>query len=253
MKKRTFLAAACAAAMSLASVLPAAAEKIVLAADAEYPPFQYKNDAGEIVGFDVEISLAICAASGLDCEFTAQAWDGLIPGLLIGKYTAISASMSATEERRKQVEFTDKLYQTPTQFLVAKESDLDVSVEGLAGKTLGAQRGTVQADHLDATYSATSTIQLYDTQDQANLDLAAGRLDALLGEVIALSEGFMESETGQGFEWRGPEVKFGDGIAIAIRKEDTELRDKLNAGIKTIRENGQYQEISDKYFGRDIY
>ncbi|GAA6209871.1 ABC transporter substrate-binding protein [Cognatishimia sp. WU-CL00825] len=253
MKKRTFLAAACAAVMSLASALPAAADKIMLAADAEYPPFNYKNDSGEIVGFDVEISLAVCEASGLDCEFTAQAWDGLIPGLLIGKFNAISASMFATEERRKQVDFTDKLYQTPSQFLAAKGSDIEISVAGLTGKTVGAQRGSVQADHLEATYGATSTVQLYDTQDQANLDLAAGRLDALLGEVIALTEGFMASETGQGFDWTGPEVKLGDGIAIAIRKEDTDLRDKLNAGIAAIRESGQYQEISEKFFGRDIY
>lgn len=253
MKKRTFLTAVCAAAIGLATALPAAADKIVLAADAEYPPFNFKNDAGEIVGFDVEISLAACEAAGLDCEFTAQAWDGLIPGLLIGKYNAISASMFATEERRKQVDFSDKLYQTPSQFLVAKDSDLQISAEGLAGKTLAAQRGSVQADHIEATYGATSTIQLYDTQDQANLDLAAGRVDALLGEVIALTEGFLESETGKGFDWRGPEFKLGDGIAIAIRKEDTDLRDALNAGIAAIREDGTYQEISERYFGRDIY
>lgn len=253
MKKRTFLAATCAAVMGVATALPAAADKIVMAADAEYPPFNYKNDAGEIVGFDVEISLAACDASGLECEFVAQAWDGLIPGLLIGKYNAISASMFATEERRKQVDFTDKLYQTPSQFLVAKGSDIEISIDGLKGKTVAAQRGSVQADHIEATYGSTSTVQLYDTQDQANLDLAAGRVDALLGEVIALTEGFMSSETGQGFEWRGPEVKLGDGIAIAIRKEDNDLRDKLNEGIQALRDSGQYQEISIKYFGRDIY
>lgn len=253
MKLTKLTSVAVAAALSVAVAMPAAADTIVLAADAEYPPFNYKNDAGEIVGFDVEISLAACEASELECEFTAQAWDGLIPGLLIGKYDAISASMFATEERRKQVDFSDKLYKTPSQFLVAKGSDLEISVEGLGGKTLAAQRGSVQADYLEATFGETSTVQLYDTQDQANLDLAAGRVDALLGEVIALSSGFLASETGQGYEWSGEEVKLGDGIAIAIRKEDTELRDKLNAGIDAIRESGQYQEISIRYFGRDIY
>lgn len=253
MEKKTFLAATCAAILSISSAISAAADPIVLAADAEYPPFNYKNDAGEIVGFDVEISLAACVAAELECEFTAQAWDGLIPSLLIGKYDAISASMFATEERRLQVDFTDKLYQTPSQFLVATGSDIAISVEGLTGKTLAAQRGSVQADHLEATYGATSTIQLYETQDQANLDLAAGRVDALLGEVIALTEGFLESDTGQGYEWRGEEVKLGDGIAIAIRKEDTDLRDSLNAGIAAIRESGEYEEISVRYFGRDIY
>ena len=253
MKKRTFLTAVCAASIGLASALPAAAEKVTMAADAEYPPFQYKNDAGEIVGFDVEITLLACEAAGLECEFAAHAWDGLIPGLLIGKYNAISSTMFATEERRKQVDFTDKLYNSPSQFLVAEGSDIEISVEGLTGKTLGAQRATAHGDYLEANFGATSTIKLYDTQDQANLDLAAGRLDVLFGEVIALTESFLESDTGQGFEWRGEEIRFGEGVAIAVRKEDTELRDKLNEGIQAIRESGRFQEISDKYFGRDIY
>lgn len=253
MKMKTFMAVACAAAVSIAAILPAAAETIVLAADAEYPPFQYKNDAGEIVGFDVEISLLACEAAGLECEFEAHAWDGLIPGLLIGKYNAISASMTATDTRREQVDFTDKLYVSPSQFLVAADSDIEISVDGLSGLTLAAQRSSVQAEYLEETFGDVATVNLYDTQDQANLDLSAGRVDALLGEVIALSESFLQSESGSGFEWRGEELKFGDGVAIAIRIEDTELRDQLNAGILAIRESGQYQDISDKYFGRDIY
>jgi len=242
------------AALALTVALPsAAADKIVLAADAEYPPFQYKNDNGDIVGFDVEISLLACEAAELDCEFAAHAWEGLIPGLIIGKFNAISASMTATPERREQVDFTDKLYTAPSQFLTKKDSGIDISVEGLTGKTLAAQRSSVQADYLEKTYGETSKINLYDTQDQANLDLAAGRVDALLGEVIALSESFLKSEAGAGFAWQGDELKFGDGIAIAIHKDNTELRDKLNAGIQAIRESGEYQKVSDKYFGRDIY
>lgn len=253
MKPNKFIALACAAVASLAFAFPAAAEKIVLAADAEYPPFQYKNDSGEIVGFDVEITMLACEAAGLTCEFTAQAWDGLIPGLLVGKYDAISASMTATPTRREQVSFTDKLYVAPSQFLVPQGSDLDVSVEGMAGKSIAAQLSSEQAEYLERNYAETSTIKLYDTQDQANLDLVAGRVDALLGAVIPLSESFLKSDAGQGFEWRGEELRFGEGIAIATRKEDDELREKLNAGIQAIRENGSYQEVSDRYFGRDIY
>ncbi|MFT6091271.1 transporter substrate-binding domain-containing protein [Sulfitobacter sp.] len=253
MKLTKLMTLAAATALSVATALPAAADTITLAADAEYPPFQYKNDAGEIVGFDVEISLLACEAVGLECEFAAHAWDGLIPGLLIGKYDAISASMTATETRREQVDFTDKLYVSPSQFLVAADSDIEISIEGLTGKTVAAQRSSVQAEYLEDTFGSIATVNLYDTQDQANLDLAAGRVDALLGEVIALSESFLKSESGAGFVWRGEELKFGDGVAIAVRKEDTELRDMLNKGILAIREDGQYQEISNRYFGRDIY
>lgn len=247
------LSIACIAATTSLVALPALADQIVVAADAEYPPFQYTNENGEIIGFDVEITLAACEAAELDCVFEAHAWDGLIPGLLIGRYDVISASMTATPERRERVDFTDRLYRSPSQFLVALDADFELTVEGLAGKTLAAQRASVQADYLEETYGATSNVVLYDTQDQANLDLAAGRVDALLGEVIALSESFLESENGQGFEFRGEVLRFGDGVAMAVHPDNTELRDQLNVGIQAIRDSGFYQEVSDRYFGRDIY
>lgn len=254
MKLKMLLSAAVAAIVF--SAVPhwaTAGDPVTVAADAEYPPFNYKNDAGEIVGFDVEITLAACAAVELDCSFVAQAWDGLIPGLLVGKFDAISASMFATEERRKKVDFTEKLYLTPTQFLVPEGSSLAFTAEGLSGKVLAAQRATVQADFLETTFGEVADINLYETQDQANLDLAAGRVDALLGEVIALTESFLESDAGKGFEFSGPEYKLGDGIAIAVSKDKPELTSKLSAGIQAIRDSGQFQEISEKYFGRDIY
>lgn len=236
-------------------VQPAHAQdrEIRVAADAEYPPFNYKDENGDIVGFDVDITMAACAAAELQCSFVAQSWDGLIPGLIVKKYDAISASMVANEERKKKVNFTDKIYEMPSQFLVSKDSDFTFDKEGLAGKSLGSQRATVHSEYLEAEFGDVATIKLYETQDQANLDLASGRLDALLGDVLVLNESFLKSDSGAGFEFRGEEIRFGKGIAIAVRKDDTELLDALNGGIEAIRESGEYQEISEKYFGRDIY
>ena len=108
MKRTKLLSLIGAVVLSAAVALPAAAgmRKVVVAADAEYPPFNYKNDAGEIVGFDVDVTHAACAAAKLDCSFVAQAWDGLIPGLLVGKYDAISASMIAVRKSISAASFT---------------------------------------------------------------------------------------------------------------------------------------------------
>lgn len=239
--------------VSVAPGVNAQDKDVVVAADAEYPPFNYKNEQGEIVGFDVDITLAACGAAKLKCRFVAQSWDGLIPGLVVKKYDAISASMVATKERRKKVEFTDKIYEMPSQFLVNKDSDFTFDEAGLSGKSLGAQRATVHSEYLEKEFGDVANVRVYETQDQANLDLASGRIDALLGDVVVLSESFLKSDAGAAFEFRGKEIRFGKGIAIAIRKEDTALRDALNKGIKAIRDSGTYQEISNKYFGRDIY
>lgn len=227
--------------------------KVKIAHDASYPPFGYKDSSGEIVGFDIDITLAACREAQLECEFVAQDWDGLIPGLLVKKYSAISSSMIATEERKKTVNFTDKVYQVPTRFLVRKGTSMTFDAKGLEGKSLGAQRASIQADYLEEHYSDSSAIKLYETADQMNLDLAAGRVDAILQEVLSLQEGFLKTETGAKFEFQGPDFKFGEGIAIATRKADTELMQRLNKGIQAIRNSGEYQKISQQYFGMDIY
>ncbi len=93
-----------------------------IAMDATYPPFESLDPSGQIVGFDKDIADALCAKMNVKCEFTNQAWDGIIPGLLANKYDAILSSMSITEERKKQIDFTEKYYNTPPAIAVPKDS-----------------------------------------------------------------------------------------------------------------------------------
>ena len=254
MKKLSFLILLLLAIPGFISVTFADSSRTIrIAADAAYPPFNYKDANGEIVGFDVDLTMAICNAAGIKCKFLAQDWDGLIPGLLVKKYDAISASMNATEERRKRVAFTNKIYSNPSRFLVKKSANFTFDKNGLSGKTLAAQHASVQADFLEKEFGNVAKVALYETQEQANLDLASGRVDALLGEVVALSESFLKSEAGKSFEFKGKKYAFGDGVAIAMRKNDSELLKKFNDGIDKIRKSGEYQKISDQHFGFDIY
>jgi polar amino acid transport system substrate-binding protein len=189
------------------------------------------------------------------CTFVAQDWDGIIPALLANKYDAIVASMSITEERPKKVAFTQKYYTTGGQFVVKKGGDGDVSVAVLKGKTVGAQRQTTHSSYLEDNYPD-SSLKFYATQDEANLDLVSGRLDAVLADFTVLYD-WLQTEDGSAFEFVGEPITeskwYGAGEAIAIRKENKELLAMFNKALDEIFADGTYKKINDGYFPFSIY
>lgn len=233
------------------------AETLRVGVEGAYPPFSMVNADGKLEGFDIDIAYALCEEMGVECELIAQDWDGIIPALLARKYDAIVASMSITEERKQTVDFTQKYYQTPAKFVRPKGSDIEITEQDLDGKRVGVQRATIHDNYLTDNYEGKVEIVRYGTQEEANLDLVAGRVDLLLADSITLDEGFLQTEAGQDFEFVGPDLTdpkwFGEGAGIAIRKDDDELEARLNAAIDAIRENGTYDKIAAKYFDFNVY
>jgi lysine-arginine-ornithine-binding protein len=227
--------------------------KIRIGTEGAYPPFNFIDTNNQLQGFDIEIGKALCAEMKVECEFVAQDWDGIIPALLANKYDAIMASMSITEERKQQVAFSDKYYNIPAAFIAPKGSKITATTpEALKGKTLGGQSSTTHATYLEDVYGkAGATIKLYATQDEANLDLSNGRIDATLADKIPLLEWLQKSEEGKCCTFVGEDINdakyFGEGAGIAFRKSDTELRDKFNKAIAAIRANGTYKKLNDKF------
>jgi arginine/ornithine transport system substrate-binding protein len=248
-----------AGALALAADPLAAKEwkKIRIGVEGAYPPFSEVGPDGKLKGFDIDIALALCAKIGAECELIQQDWDGIIPALLAKKYDAIIASMSITEERKKRVDFTEKYYQTSARFVRKKGSGIEITKEGLKGKKIGVQRATIHDNYLTDNYGDTVEIVRYGTQDEANLDMIAGRVDLLLADSVALLDGFLKTDKGKDFEFVGPELRdkkwFGEGAGIAVRKEDADLRELFNKAIKAIRADGTYDKIAKKYFDFDIY
>ena len=227
-----------------------AADKVRMGTEGAYPPFNQIDPSGKLTGFDIDIGNALCEKMKVECEWVTQDWDGIIPGLLAKKYDTIIASMSITDERKQAVDFTDRYYSNSLRYIAKKGSSLDV--KNLKGKTVGAQRATIAAQYLEDNLTGTVDIKLYDTQENAYIDLAADRLDAVLGDTLVNYE-WLQSEAGKGFDFIGDSFNRSDVIGIAVRKGDDDLRKNLNAALKAIREDGTYAKINAKYFPFDIY
>lgn len=237
--------------------------EIRLATEGAYPPFNEIAADGSVKGFDVDVGNAVCAQLKAKCTWVKQEWDGMIPALMSRKFDAIVASMSITAERKQKVDFTDKYYATPLGLVAKQGSPLLPSVEALKGKKVGVQRGTV-ADNYATKFWQPKGVQIvrYAKQDESYLDLGAGRMDAILADALEAEGGFLKKPAGSGFVFAGqrffgatPEEKavIGEGVGIAVRKGDQDLKQQLNKAIAAIRADGTYDKLAKKYFDYDIY
>lgn len=250
------LALALAATLALGTAAMAAPLKVGVASE-PYPPFTSPDANGNWVGWEVDFMDAICKQAALDCVITPTAWDGIIPALTSGQIDVIMSSMSITDERMKTIDFSDKYYNTPAMIVGAKGSGITPDAAGLTGKILGVQVSTTHQAYAEKYFAPVAAqVKSYQTQDEANQDLAAGRIDAIMADSIAL-DAFLTSDAGKACcESEGnvadDPVILGKGVGFGLRKGDP-LKDTLNAAIKAIRADGTYDAITKKYFSSDIY
>ena len=260
----------------LASI--ANSQTIRIGTEGAYPPWNNINSAGDLEGAEIDFGNEACKRMGVTCEWVTQDWDGIIPALLQGKYDIIIAGMSITEERKEKVNFTTGYMTDGARFAVLKDSGLaDLNIAGMAkvnlnnaggkeqaaigqliaamdGKTVCVQSSTIHQNFLEKHMSGAVDVKLYQAVDDHNLDLAAGRCDAVLADVGSIID-FMESDGGVDVAFTGPTFSggvFGDGVGGAVRKEDTEILDMWNAAISEMSKDGTTAEITKEWFGRDI-
>jgi len=249
------VSAAAAAMLVIGGGAAFAAEKLKIATEGAAPPFSTVLADGTLAGFDVDIAKALCAQMKIECEIVAQDWDGMIPALQAKKFDAIIASMTITEERKKQVAFTNKYYATPLALAALKDTTLTgTEPTALAGKTLGAQASTTQATYAQDVYAkAGADVKLYPTHEDAVADLVNGRLDAIITDKFVLVD-WVKNGGGKDCcklvgDVKGTEAQIG----IAIRQGEDALRERFNAAIDAIVVDGAYKKVQAKYFDFDIY
>jgi arginine/ornithine transport system substrate-binding protein len=239
----------------------AAPETAVLkvAIDPTYEPFTFKSADGNPTGFDVDVASALCEQIKRKCEFVEQVWDSMIPGLNAKKYDVIISSMSATEERKLEIDFTDKYYQTPSR-IVLKKGTKFTDLASLKGKKIGVLKGSTQEKYaMDTLKPVGVVVNSYEAQDQVYLDIKSGRLDGTVADFLEVTGGFLSKPEGAKYEFVGPvlsDVKYFAGAAVALRKGEDKLKGELNEAIKAIRSNGTYKTLNDKYFAKynmDVY
>ena len=260
----------------LASI--ANSQTIRIGTEGAYPPWNNINSAGDLEGAEIDFGNEACKRMGVTCEWVTQDWDGIIPALLQGKYDIIIAGMSITEERKEKVNFTTGYMTDGARFAVLKDSGLsDLNIAGMAkvnlnnaggkeqaaigqliaamdGKTVCVQSSTIHQNFLEKHMSGAVDVKLYQAVDDHNLDLAAGRCDAILADVGSIID-FMESDGGVDVAFTGPTFSggvFGDGVGGAVRKEDNDILEMWNSAISEMSKDGTTAEITKKWFGRDI-
>jgi lysine/arginine/ornithine transport system substrate-binding protein len=226
--------------------------------DASYPPFESKAADGSFVGFDIDLGNAICAKMHAKCVWVPNDFDGMIPALKARKFDGILSSMSITEQREKEIDFSSKLFNVPARMIAKKGSTVTPDVATLQGKTVGVEQGTTQETYAK-TYWAPKGVKVvsYQNQDQVYTDLLSGRLDASFQDEVEAQGGFLSTPKGADFAFAGSVVNdpvtLGTGTGIGLRKTDTALKAKIDKAIKAIIADGTYKKLAAKYFDFDVY
>ena len=250
------------------------ADTIRIATEGAYPPWNSKSEDGKLIGFEVELANWLCIYMARDCKIVEQDWDGMIPALRMRKYDAIMAGMSITDERKKTINFSQGYADEVASLAVMKgskneglktlsainltdinaeeQATLDTLVKAFKGKTIGVQTATIHQNFLDSGLMGKIKVRTYKTQDEVNLDLVAGRIDAALAAAVAFTD--YAEKSGKEVVLTGPTFAggdFGNGVGVGIRKGDSELINDFNAAIDKARDDGIISRLANKHFGFD--
>jgi lysine/arginine/ornithine transport system substrate-binding protein len=226
--------------------------------DASYPPYESKAPDGTLAGFDIDLGNEICRRLHAKCVWVESDFDGMIPALKARKFDAILSTMSKTAAREQQIAFSTKVAHSPDRMVAKKGSTILPTPEGVKGKRIGVEQGSIQETYANVHWApAGATIVPYQNQDLVYADLLAGRLDASVQDQVHANLGFLKTPRGKDFTFVGGALDdpklLGEGTAIGLRKEDTDLKQKVDQALADIHKDGTYDKIAHKYFDFDIY
>lgn len=212
-----------------------------------YKPFNY-TDGGDLVGFDVEIGEEIANRMGMEANPVTNPWETIIEGLKSSKYDAIVGSMAITEERLEQVNFSRPYYRSGAQIFVSEDNEDITSEADLAGKKIGVVKASTFRD-IAIELTDEDNVVGYDSDVIALQDLPTGRVDAVITDQVV---GFSAiNENGMPIKDVG-EPLYIDEMGIAVRLDDTQLLEDINAALQEMIDDGTYEEISNRWLGRNI-
>jgi lysine-arginine-ornithine-binding protein len=233
------------------------APRVTVVTEGKFPPFNILDAQGKPAGFEIDLVNAICQRARLDCKIVTAKWDDIIPGLLNKRYDIAVASLQITSERRRYIAFSRRYYTAPAAFVTAKGAlPPDGAPALLRGKTVGVQRATTFTDYLERAFRKTIKLRQFPTAEEARRELAAGKLDAVLGDKVVLWK-WLESPEGACCAFFGQDIKdartLGEGVGAGFRKDELKLREAFNKALADMIADGGYKRIADRYFPFPIY
>jgi polar amino acid transport system substrate-binding protein len=252
-----------ATAISFLSVQTVFAETLRAGTECTYHPFNFRDENGNLQGYDIDIGMEVGKRIGAEIEWVCQKWDGMIPSLLAEKYDLIVASMSITDERSEKIDFSVPYRISVGQFIAAKDKNLQlfnedesVNAEGFKDVKIGLQRATTYDNWIQAK-APDAEIVRYDNVEPLYLDLTAGRVDAIMTNPMKAHLKFLSQPDGAGFGIVGPQITdqefFGIGVGIGIRKGNEELLARINEALESMKTDGTMGGFGKKYFPFTIH
>ena len=223
---------------------------LTVGSDITYPPFEYTDEkTGKYAGFDIDLMTEIAKRMGLEVKFVNTAWDGIIPGLVAKKYDVICSAMTITEERAKQVDFSDPYFEAKQVIITRVDSDIK-DVQDLEGKIVAVQQGTTgdfAAQRLIDEKGIKFEIKRFDATPEALMAIQKGDADAAIIDnfvaYLAVKENSDIYKVVESKEF-APEY-----YGIAVNKDNPGLLEKINEVLKEIKQDGTYDKIYNKWFG----
>ena len=223
--------------------------------DDSYPPMEYKDEDGKTtIGFDVDVAKELAKRLGKkDVQFISNDWTGIFEALETGKFDVIISSVSINEDRLKNHSLTDPYIANKLVIVTAKNNDKIKSPEDLNGKKVGVQAGTTSEDFCKDLVAngkfVEKDLQTYPLVTQPFMDLDAGRIEAIVVDVVVAKYYISNNKDKYIVAWESPEA---EPMALCFAKKDAELRDKANGILKAMQEDGTMKKISEKWFGEDV-
>lgn len=252
-------------------------KSVTIATEGAYEPWNMTLPGGKLGGFEVEMIDNLCARMKMECKLVVQNWDGMIAGLKAGKYDVMMDAIVITEERLKEVAFSNEYAETSASFVTkdgkflpeatgaaaslrlgtdpnAIRTAIEPLRKALKGKTIGIASGTAYTKFMDDYFKDVVTIREYTASPDVILDLKAGRIDAAFDDVTFFTSIFPKPEN-KGLRFAGQKISgkvLGEGESLGFRQEDVDLKSRFDQAIKAAFADGTMRKLYIKWFKIDL-